>query len=456
MPSLALVAALITLVAILLFLWQFARRPRLLLPLALLALLVNLAQMTVEGFRWLLFPLYSLSILLVVVMVLLMLFLPRFRLPEPTGPYAVGTVTQYWVDEARHQRPLLVQFWYPASRDLPARAAPYMHHAELLGHAFGVPGWLLRHLNFLPTQSGSGAPLASDQQTYPLLLFSHGLGGVRTQNTFQCQELASHGYIVAAVDHTDYAAYVLFPDGKMSHFTPQHLGMTPDMMARINHDPAVFTAYFQAIEAALPVLAGDQSFVLDQLTKLDPQDMFARRVDLDRVGAWGHSLGGTTALYLASTEPRCKAAMSLDGPAFGPIQQRGTSRPICCMGSTNTVRFTDPHMQALSQDMIHGTLDRTFAASSGDRYRMELAQSGHFNFSDAPLLVPRTLGLGRTVLGPIGTHGLPIINAYALAFVNADLQRLIVVPGARRLAATLDVRGVAEAREDPLDRTSAV
>jgi len=334
-------------------------------------------------------------------------------------------VTRYWVDTAREHRELMVQFWYPAQASASAPLARYMQHAEVLGNAFGVPGFFFRHLNSLQTQALSQVPLASDQPSYPILLFSHGLGGVRTQNTFQCQELASHGYIVVAVDHTHYAAGVVFPDGRVSPFSLENLGMTPEMMKQVNRNPAIFAAYMHAIEQALPMVTGDQHFVLDRLAQLhdhDPEQVFTGRLDLNHFGAFGHSQGGATVWHLCSVDSRCKAASNLDGPALGSIQQSGSPRPIFFLGSTNKASFPDPQVQALAQDMVTGTLDRTFTASTGDRYRMELAHSGHFNFSDAPLISPRTFGRVPTLLGAVGVRGLSVINAYTLAFFEFYLK----------------------------------
>jgi predicted dienelactone hydrolase len=405
--------------------WRLQHRPMFLLPLALVAILLCLTQLFLEGFRWFLLPVDSISVLTLVFVSLLTFLLPRFRLPVPTGPYTVGTMTRYWVDTTREHRELMVQFWYPMQSSASAPLACYMQHAQVLGNAFGVPGFFFRHLNHLPTQARCQTPLASDQPTYPILLFSHGLGGVRTQNTFQCQELASHGYIVVAMDHTHYAAGVVFPDGRVSPFSLTHLGMTPEMMKQVNRDPTIFAAYMRAIEQALPVVAGDQRFALDQLAQLhddDPEHLFTGRLDLDHIGAFGHSQGGATAWHLCSIDPRCKAALNLDGPALGSIQQDGSSRPIFFLGSTNKVSFPDPQVQALAQDMVTGTLDRTFAASTGDTYRMELTQSGHFNFSDAPLILPRTFGRVPTMLGAVGVRGLFVINAYTLAFFEHYLK----------------------------------
>jgi pimeloyl-ACP methyl ester carboxylesterase len=175
----------------------------------------------------------------------------------------------------------------------------------------------------------------------------------------------------------------------------------------------------------VPVVAGDQCFVLDRLALLhydDPEQLFSGRLDLHHIGAFGHSQGGATAWHLCSIDPRCKAALNLDGPALGSIGRRGSPRPIFFLGSTNKGSFPDPQVQALAQDMVTGTLERTFAASTGEGYRMGLAQSGHFNFSDAPLILPRTFGRVPTMLGAVGVRGLSVINAYTLAFFEQYLK----------------------------------
>jgi predicted dienelactone hydrolase len=41
---------------------------------------------------------------------------------------------------------------------------------------------------------------------YPLIIFSHSSGGHRRSATFLCVHLASHGYVVAALDHSEVVA----------------------------------------------------------------------------------------------------------------------------------------------------------------------------------------------------------------------------------------------------------
>src|SRR5690606_9777922 len=58
------------------------------------------------------------------------------------------------------------------------------------------------------------ASIVDREDPYPIIFFSHGLGGNRGQNHFQFLELASHGYIVVGIDHTYYSPGTVFPSGE--------------------------------------------------------------------------------------------------------------------------------------------------------------------------------------------------------------------------------------------------
>ena len=111
--------------------------------------------------------------------------------PFARGPYPAGVRTMALSDFARGGRLLPAEVWYPATdadagRDVdPASRDTY----DL------VPG-------FPPFSQDAVRAAAPRAGRHPVVLFSHGYGGHRRQSTFLCTHLASHGYVVAAVDHT--------------------------------------------------------------------------------------------------------------------------------------------------------------------------------------------------------------------------------------------------------------
>jgi hypothetical protein len=260
------------LVAFLLLVVPLPGRARWLRHAAPIALPVMGAQLLVEGPRWQLAPAYALAGLLFLVWLLqtskpagkptgrrptsrlagsldvglgvlglavaaaLPLILPVFRFPHPTGPYAIDTVTYHWVDAARPElftadpddrRELMVQLWYPARPAPAAPRAPYIQDADALAPALArllnLPGFTFGHLKYVTSNAIESAPVADDRSSYPVLIFLEGAkGGYRQQNTFQVQELVSHGYIVAAIDQPYAAARVVFPDGRQVAYDPPH------------------------------------------------------------------------------------------------------------------------------------------------------------------------------------------------------------------------------------------
>jgi dienelactone hydrolase len=122
---------------------------------------------------------------------------------------------------------------------------------------------------------------------YPLILFSHSSGDGRRQSTFLCTHLSSHGYVVAALDHSEVIA--------------------PELRRRDGETGEQKTARVQAwIANRVP----DIRLLLDQLLSGAVWD---REVHLDpaRIGLVGHSFGGWTALAVPEVEGRIGAVVAL-------------------------------------------------------------------------------------------------------------------------------------------------
>ncbi|MDX3526719.1 alpha/beta fold hydrolase, partial [Streptomyces sp. ID05-39B] len=245
--------------------------------------------------------------------------------PEPSGRFAVGTQVVQWTDARRPEtftadphdrRTVVVQLWYPA-RKSPAgtQRAPYLGRTEheartvsdALARGVGLPEFLVDGLPRARTHSVFNAPVADSGGRFPVVLFSPGSGGVRTQNTAWAEELASHGYLVAALDHPYDSAAVVLTDGRTIH---SRTASTGDR----DKDSAL-AADWTAVRAA------DLSFVLTQLDRLGRGEIagpLTGRLDGGRVAVAGHSMGGAAALQAARRDRRFDAVIDLDGYPHGP------------------------------------------------------------------------------------------------------------------------------------------
>ena len=145
----------------------------------------------------------------------------RLTLPTPTGRLRTGTVTLHLVDPSRPDpwvpsvpaRELMVQLWYPARTVDGGRRAPYMTPpmARAYEKLQGLP-----RLNWPGTAAYLDAPVRPREGGWPVVLYSHSLGGQRFETTSLVEDLASHGYVVVTIDHVHDAGVVVLPDGTVA------------------------------------------------------------------------------------------------------------------------------------------------------------------------------------------------------------------------------------------------
>ncbi len=366
--------------------------------------------------------------------------LPAFRFPRPSGPYAIGTRTFHWVDQARAElfspdprarRELLAQIWYPGQSVPGARPAPYMPDADAFVAAFArlhrKPAFVLRGVERVATNAVAGAPVAGDQASYPALIFLAGTTGFRQMNTFQAEELASHGYVVVGLDQPYVAASVVFPDRRQVTIRSIEQLQPLIRASYLPADPAPLLGGRPVPEGSVvPFLARDVSFALDQLAALDQADQaLAGRLGLARAGVFGVSLGGIVAAEACLREPRLRACLMLDAPMPLDVVRVGLRQP--CMWITR-----DAEVMRLERARAGGwpeieieahlrSMRAVYQRLPGDGYFVQVPGMFHSNFTDIPAWLPSMRWLG--LAGPIEVRRAhAIVNAYALAFFDRQLR----------------------------------
>jgi predicted dienelactone hydrolase len=331
---------------------------------------------------------------------------PRLSLPEPTGPYRVGTTSLHLVDHSRidplapapRVRELMVRLWYPTADHLQPAAAYQTPGVNIVFTEFlrAVTGLELPDdLLAFPTNSLQDAPALPGARR-PILLFSPGLGFSAALYTGLHEELASRGYVVAGVDHT-FDGAVEFPDGRVELQKP---GLIVDGLLR-------------------DVRAADLSFVLDRLTVLAaghnpdaehrplPSGLGAM-LDVSRAGAFGHSLGGPAVIGAMNQDPRIDAGAALDGTLRGPI---GFDRPFLMMGNQHERQVEDPDWADFYQQLL------------GPRLHLVLDGAEHSDLTDITIFKPSIDVSAVFPTGPLdGERSLGIQRRYLTAWFDWALR----------------------------------
>jgi predicted dienelactone hydrolase len=351
------------------------------------------------------------------------LMVPMFRLARPTGPYAIGTLTYDWVDQSRAdwanknaRRELVVQVWYPAERTSHPKYDTYvqkdMSFAALLS-AKHLPEFFLDHLKHVHTHAQLSAPVAKNGARFPLVIFDHGALGFRQHNTFQVEELVSHGYVVAAIDQPGAAVRVAFPDGRHADFDPAVLDIP-----RLVRDPAYGDSKFD-------YLGQDVSFALSklgELDKVDPKGILTGRLDLPHTGIIGMSLGGLTAAEACRMDARIKACFIQDVFVPADVLAAGVQQPTMWF-SRDGASMREEGWPKWEVDEHQNTMRQAFEGVRTDGYLVKLPGMFHVNYTDFPYLIAAPVAQRIGFTGPIDwRHGHKVVNAYTVAFFDHYLK----------------------------------
>lgn len=323
--------------------------------------------------------------------------------PDPStfGPYAVGVRTVIVEDPSRMKdgkpRQLVTEVWYPATEDVRGQAGVTYDIKTMLSDEqkervkeFDVP--------LLETIAVRDAAPFDSEEKYPLIVFSHGQGGIRWQSTFYTVTLASHGYVVVSPDH---------PGNTLDYLLRDELSSTLD---GIENRPK------------------DAIALIDTFTALPTDHFLAGRIDAEMIGVTGHSFGAITSFRTTMFDERVKAIVP-QTPGFTDaalIEYPDYQVEIPVLVQASKLDNTLPWEE---------NIPYTRTRISGPHVYFDLKTGGHFTYSDlcrfdleamAPSLgfgeVSEVIGDGCGGEAPDADVALPLINQFAIGFFNGVLR----------------------------------
>jgi predicted dienelactone hydrolase len=332
----------------------------------------------------------------------------NFFNPQGPGPLPVGVMTTVFVDKSRtdnftkEPRTLVTEIWYPATND--ARNKPKNKYSDFLPTAATpeieaqIKGAYKMDIATIDktfwNEAVRNAPVREGR--FPLVVFSHGNGGTRHQNTFWCDYLASHGYIVVSADHTGNARMTIL-NGKV-------IPMQGSERAQSAKDRPV-----------------DVSFLLDKMIEWDKggDKRFAGRIDTASVAVSGMSFGSFTAHWASDADPRFKAVIAMSG---APATHTNLAVPTLRMLGTE-----DRTLGEAGNELIR----KNHEIHKGPAFLLEIKNGGHYSFTDMFKLTKQFgdgVGKGKRRnsteefdFTPMETT-YKIINSYSVAFLGYYLK----------------------------------
>ena len=305
---------------------------------------------------------------------LVSVLIPMEDVAKPTGPYQVGTQIIHMVDndrsawygeESSGSREIMVRVWYPAQPQEGDQKAPYVYNEKLIGdmvsEGFGIPKYLMQNISNIKTNSWSG--IDPVDKKFPVLIFSHGHGGLKIQNTTQMEEMASHGYVIFACDHAYDAGVSIFP-GERVIFNKTNIpeGYSEEEKWRLRR-------------VQLDYRAADIQFMLDEMARGNfLSEALKNSLDLEHIGLFGHSFGGGTSIVVASTDDRIDACFGLDAwflPVPSSVLNSDLNKPFLHLGQ---VRWKEKD-NYLKLDTLAGN-------NSAWSMRLDVQGATHYDFTD--------------------------------------------------------------------------
>ncbi|MFA5306448.1 MAG: hypothetical protein WC365_03280 [Candidatus Babeliales bacterium] len=345
----------------------------------------------------------------------------KIQLPRPTGSYNVGMSTHFLKDMARHHndkngRPLLVHIYYPSVKmqnEYPPYLSDTMHlYKEKIMHTYNVSAKDLAYLDEIKDWAIPDAQIDVKNSQLPVLFFSPGFLMAARLYSSLIEDMASHGYVVVAINHTDACWPVVFPDGSSPVILPE--------LANVFSNKE--RSCVQTFDMTQEIWVKDVEFILSWL-KNQP---LTKYLDLCRMGIFGHSFGGSTAVEAARQDKVFKAVANLDGFLFGLNWNKTFETPSLFVVAEKQLTHEEAVKAGLTIEQCDSMLARcskkVFDQLKDNSFYVTVKNADHATFVDSKL-IKSPLNKSRCTLDPL--RGLEITRALLVDFFDHYLKTTI-------------------------------
>ena len=320
-------------------------------------------------------PLFILSIIAVIILLLIVLFrtfvIKDYKGRPTTGEYEFAQVSAILTDESR----LETFEWDGSKREVPI------------------------HFYF---------PKNIDEfqeNTLPIVIFSHGAFGYYQSNSSTYMELASHGYVVASLDHPYHSFFTKDTTGKTIRVDKEFF----QTALSVGSSDVPEAEIYDITSKWMDLRIADMNFVIDELKRTGKEKTLTnawfyddkdkelitavlKAADFEKIGLMGHSLGGATAVTVGR-RPDISAVIDIDGTMLGEetgveggvvkINEEPYKTPLLAIANEEHHR---QEMEAVQNSYAYANNIVMKNATCG--YETYFKNAGHMNFTDLPLISP--------------------------------------------------------------------
>ncbi|XP_025949651.1 platelet-activating factor acetylhydrolase isoform X1 [Dromaius novaehollandiae] len=355
-----------------------------------------------------------------------------YRIPEGKGPHSVGC-TDLMTENAAEGS--FLRLYYPSCDATENEEAPWIPDKEYYHglcdflNMYRIVGERLfqYYVGSVTCPAKSNAAFKSGEK-YPLLVFSHGLGAFRTIYSAICIEMASQGFIVAAVEHRDESASATYYCKRKSVSEPQEES-TSNMEKEwiyyrklksgeeersLRHKQVQQRAQecIKALNVILEINSGEE--VMNVLNSDFDWNLLKDSVDTSRIAVMGHSFGGATVIESLSKEIRFRCGIALDAwmlPVGEDIYQNSVQQPLLFINSEK-FQWADNILKM-----------KKLGSNDTNKKMITIKGSVHQSFPDFTFVSGELVGRFFKLKGEIDPNeAIDISNHASLAFLQKHLS----------------------------------